>query len=238
MFSHPIVMCLCSQIHQISHFTGQLENHAASRQNGVDARGRTFGSHNMKVKEDMAYIRMAGDLERISKAPSSGIVREVGKALERLQRDKIIPREVVPWDSIMATYSKLRMMEPGSNHQLLKRLWSAGDARLAPYLALVVRLWLLCPAESVVESMASTVKAVFGTQKTRGLSHRSAASELIIRWNGPDVPHSDGLLRYVQRRNPALNNFVRATFSQQLEGKVIARHKQEKNPRWFMYRNL
>ena len=190
----------------------------------------------MKLKDSMVYIRMAGDLERIQKAPSSGIVNEIGKALERLQRERIIPKEDMPWDSIRATYAKLRMTGPGSNRKLLKILWSDGDQRLRAYLVIVVRLWLISPAESVVESMASVVKAVFGTHTARGLSHESAASELIVRWNGPKPAQADWLIEAVLKKYPHLDNFVRASFSQQLEGKVIARHEAEICPRSFLKR--
>ena len=227
----------CFQVQQVFQFTKQLENHCASREHGVDARGRTRGCHNMKLKDCMFHIRMAGDLERIQKAPTSGIVSEVGKALERLQRERIIPKGDIPRDSIMATYLKLRMTEPGSNQKLLKTLWSDGDQRLSAYLAIVVRLWLLSPAESVVESMASAVKAVFGTQQARGLNHESAEHELIIRWNGPNVPHADWLIKAVLRKHPHLDNFVRASFSEQVQGRVIARHKRERCARSFIYRD-
>ena len=101
----------------------------------------------------------------------------------------------------MAAYSKLRMTKPGSNQKLLKTLWSDGDQRLSAYLVIVVRLWLLSPAESVVESMASAVKVVFGIQQARGLSHESAENDLIIQWNGPNVPHADWLIKAVLKKN-------------------------------------
>lgn len=84
--------------------------------------------------------------------------------------------------------------------------------------------------------MASTIKAVYGSSSNRVLDHKNAEKELIVRWNGPSVPQSDGLISDVLKKYPELDNFVRASLGQTLEGKVIARHKQEKCPRSYIYR--
>ena len=81
--------------------------------------------------------------------------------------------------------------------------------------------------------MGSVLKAVF--RDNRVLDHENAARELIIRWNGPDVAHADGLIERLLRRNPQLNNCVRATISQAVEGTVIARHLSTRHPRSLIY---
>ena len=60
--------------------------------------------------------------------------------------------------------------------------------------------------------MASVMKNVFKVNQV--LNHENAARELVIRWNGPDVAHSDGLIEQVLRRRPELNNFVRVNIAQ------------------------
>ena len=64
--------------------------------------------------------------------------------------------------------------------QLLKLLWNQREQKplLRAYIDLVKRLWLIYPAESVVESMSSILKEVFGTH--RNMKHENAAQELAI----------------------------------------------------------
>lgn len=44
------------------------------------------------------------------------------------------------------------------------------------------RVWLLYPCESIVESMGSVLKNIFGEH--RNLAPENAEKELIIAWNG------------------------------------------------------
>ena len=62
-------------------------------------------------------------------------------------------------------------------------------------LSLVVRPGdaALSPPESVVESMGSVLKAVFGQH--RQLKHCNAAKELIARRSGPHPLHYDSLIK-------------------------------------------
>ena len=230
-----MVVHLSFQLKEISAFARALETHCASREDGVDARGRTRGCHNMQLKEKMGQIRQAADLEELQKSSSSSSVKEVGKALRALQLASVISTAPIPWESICATLQELKGMHPGTNQRLFKDLCHRKDGRLAPYLDLVTRLWLISPAESVVESMASVVKSVFGVSSSRVLNHSNAAKELIVGWNGPSVPQADWVIATVLRKYPHLDNFVRATLSQQLEGKVISRYESQKCARSYIF---
>ena len=122
------------------------------------------------------------------------------------------------------------------NPEMLRALWKMaadGQPELWPFLHLVVRLWLISPSESVVESMAGIVKVVFGPH--RRLLHENAAKELIIRWNGPELCSADGLVNRVQQKYRF--NFSRSSVSiaAATEGTVIARYKSQKCPRLSYY---
>ena len=152
----------------------------------------------------------------------------------RLHRAGIIPCEMSHM-SARAGFDSLKQLPSKDNKRLFKALWerSEGDASLGAFMTVVVRLWLIWPVESVVESMASAMKAIF--KDNRVLDHTNAAMELMIRWNGPDVAHADGLIEQVLRRNPELNNFVRAHIDHSVEGTVISRHTSSRHPRSYNY---
>ena len=83
-------------------------------------------------------------------------------------------------------------------------LWSRRDEipELSGYLTTCIRLWLISPPESIVESMCSVLGEVFGAH--RNLDHESAARELVIRWNGPEPSHADSVVaaaRAVLKKN-------------------------------------
>lgn len=182
----------------------------------------------------MSDIRTAADLEQIRSAPSSGVAADISKAVSRLRAERLIPG-AVPGESIAAAYRALRKLDEGlTNQELYIKLRAMESEDLRAFLDLVARLWLTCPAESVVESMASAAKNVFGMN--RSLHHENAAKELTVRWNGPDVQHSDSLIESVIKRNPRLNNFVRASIRQAAEGTVIARYKAEKSSQTYLFR--
>lgn len=210
---------------EISAFTKALERHCASRENGKDSRGSTKGSHNSKLLEVMPDIRAIADLQALRRSPTSGILKDVDAAQRRLLARRIIPECVAP-GSLRVAYEAIKATEDGlSNPRLYQELWKAAAQKpeLKPFVALVTRLWLCSPTESVVESMASVAKEVFGAH--RQLSHENAAKELVVRWNGPDTCSADWLVTEVQRRHKY--NFTRSATSimAAVEGTVIARHR-------------
>ena len=104
------------------------------------------------------------------------------------------------------------------------------DPSLAPYSAMVARIWLLAAPESVVESMCSVAKDIFG--ENRQLSHSNAAKELCVRWNGPEPVCTDRLLDHVRLRCTK-DNFL--TVGHRDVGKVIKRHLARKCHRAPIY---
>ena len=84
--------------------------------------------------------------------------------------------------------------------------------------------------------MASVIKEVFGVH--RRLKHEAAATELIVRWNGPDMAHAKDLIEAVQQRHRF--NFCRGQIpiAGAVEGTVIARLKSKPCPTTSMYRRL
>ena len=88
---------------------------------------------------------------------------------------------------------------------------------------LVTQLWLVTPAESIVESMARVAKDVFDTH--RRLGHRKAAKELTTRWNCPGLTAADSLIRAVNSKNKFNFKRTRSSLAAAFEGTVIARHR-------------
>ena len=222
---------LSLQVAEISAFSRALGKHCAKREMGADRRGATKGSHNAKLLNAMEDIRTVADLRELRRSRSSGVLRFVDGAIQRLVATRIIPAGVPP-ASLRLAYQAIQETREGlTNQELFKELWKASKTQpeLQPFLSLVSRLWLISPAESVVESMGSAVKEVFGAH--RQLLHENAAKELIVRWNGPDMCSADGLILEVQRRHKF--NFTRSAISitAATEGTVLARHKTKKCPR-------
>ena len=182
----------------------------------------------------MRDIKTVSDLGAIQASPTSSVVGSVGIAASRLPKAGVIPTEA-SLVSVRAAYDNLKKLSPADNGTLFKRLWAIAerDATLSSFMALVVRLWLIWPVESVVESMASVLKNVF--KDNRVLDHDNAVKELIIRWNGPDVAHVDGFIEHVLRRNPELNNCVRSNIAQAVESTVISRQRSTRHPRTLIY---
>lgn len=225
---------LISQVAEIGNFTKALSESCGSRAKGHDSRGSSKGSHNQKLTDSMEDIKTVSDLGAIQASPTSGVVGSIVIAACRLHRAGIIPCELTHVTA-RAAYDSLKKLSPADNKKLFKSLWvvAKDDVALRAYMYVVGRLWLIWPVESVVESMGSVLKAVF--RDNRVLDHENAARELIIRWNGPDVAHADGLIERLLRRNPELNNCVRANISQAVEGTVIARHLSTRHPRSLIY---
>ena len=223
------------QVTEILAFVQSLSRHCALRARGTDCRGSTKGSHNGQLADAMEDVRTVSDLRALRQSKSSSVLRDVDVALRRLQNGRIIPDTTVPNMSIKAAYEAIKATKEGlSNQQLLKELWARArtEPRLQPYLDTVVRLWLIVPAESVVESMASVAKEVFGLH--RRLKHESAAVELIVRWNGPEIPDADDLIGHVHATNHF--NFRRKHIGKQVEGTVISRHRAGHFPMRSMYK--
>ena len=213
------------QVAEISAFSQALGKHCAKREKGTDRRGATKGSHNSKLLNAMEDVRTVADLQELRRSRSSLVLRSVDSAIHRLVTNRIVP-EGVPPAALRLAYQAIQETEEGlTNQELFKELWKQSKAQpeLQPFLSLVSRLWLISPAESVVESVSSVVKDVFGEH--RRLLHENAAKELMVRWNGPDLCSADGLILEVQRRNKF--NFTRSaiSISAATEGTVLARRK-------------
>lgn len=219
---------------QVSHYTEALARHSAMREEGVTKAGETKGCSNQKLVKAMPHVRRVADLDQFSASPSSGVVGDMIASVARLRSDGLIP-EIGSVDrmrdSMVAAYKVIRA-ERGkrsnlSNPDLFKILWRCADQDVRPYVLLVIRLWLMSPCESVVESMGSVVKEVFGEH--RNLKHANAARELVVRWNGPEFASADGLIQTVVRSRRENFNFVRKQTQPKIneEGSVLSRLKKK-----------
>ena len=208
----------------VSKFIEALLAASDARMDGVDARGNKQGAMNQKLNALMADVRVAGDLKGMQRLHEDCLAG-VKRSMDRLIQERFAPRSsAVDLGSIRASWQFLNKQSTElSNQALLKLL--AGEAKvwheLRPYYNFVVRMWLLSPPESVVESMGSVAENVFGTH--RQLDHRNAAMELQVRWNGPTVFQADGLVQSVQAKYQ--HRFGRALdIKTNLEGTVIRKH--------------
>ena len=220
------------QVKELHAFTAALIDHCEKRAQGQDCRGNTKGAMNQRVSLAMLDIRAAGDLTRLKKTGHVDHVKLVESSIKALVAQKLIPQSaVVSMQSLTAAYTFLSCVSGDSNRELFKALHKEAQSRVAlkPYVDLVTRLWLLCPPESVVESMASVVEDVFGQH--RQLNHDNAEKELMIRWNGPDVHHAGDLLAAVQRKYA--NNFIRKTacITAAVSGSVYRKHVMDRKCR-------
>ena len=186
----------------------------------------------------MHDIREVADLVHIKASQTIGTVSVIKDAIKRLVARCIIPKSCdLPESNIHSAYNILHdgTCTGEKNTQLLKHLWRASEEKpeVRSFVNVVVRLWLISPTESVLESMGSVVQEVFGAH--RQLDHVNAAKELIVRWNGPSVNKADSLIRAVQRRHNY--NFTRRTggIKRALEGTVITRHKTAICPRQALF---
>ena len=167
------------------------------------------------------------ELRKVDLAKHPQCLMGVVEAGRKLGEVGIVPASAVPSGrAIRAAYDFLRSV-PGevTNADLYGLLHKRAqtDPILRPYLEAVARIWLMSAPESVVESMASVVKDVFGEH--RQLEHRNAAMELAVRWNGPEAACADGLVKAVQ--NTYHTKFVRTgqqTIGRSLHGTVLSRH--------------
>ena len=186
-------------------------------------------------------IKGAADLESLRSAEHTRTrVVSIVDDCRRLADVKLIPGSAVPSaESVSAAAAALKA--PGlatklSNQQLLKILWEGRTETPAvkSYVDLIIRVWLMCPPESVVESMASVVGDVFGTH--RQLDHGNAAKELVIRWNGPETTKADAVVKAAAKR--LQKRFCTQSAGNRLKnmlGSVIAKRKRASCPRSFIF---
>ena len=205
----------------------------------MSADGGRKGTVNSTITTAMADIRCVADLEGIRSTRSPIQVCLMADAIKRLVGVKLIPATTeVSQNGLREAYDALHAERyaTGDNRALLKEMWQDAKQKpsLKPFLELVIRLWLIAPAESVVESMGSVLKEVFGTH--RQLKHENASKELVVRWNGPDLCSAGPLVKAVQDKYRF--NFVRRSINvkQAFEGTVISRHKANRSHRACLYK--
>ena len=219
-------------------FTRSLTAELRHRRGGLNATGSNMNTDNQRVMDSMLDIRSVADLQSICDNTHGTVDAAVG-AISRLIGRGLVPKSChVPRVSILAAHALLQGPRgtTGCNQKLLKLLFesSASTDNLRPYVDVVVRLWLISPTETVVESMASAVQEVFGVH--RQLDHSNAARELVVRWNGPEQCKADGLIRAVHRR--ADFNFIKHSTGphQAVSGMVITRHKDAPSAKVTLYK--
>ena len=205
---------------------------------GASATGGRKGTSNKNLMDLMPDIRCVADLDRLRSAKAPSPVQLIMKAMTRLESRRIIPPSArAPERSVSAACAILHeeACARGGDQHLLKVLWQRQKAvpELQPFVALVIRLWLISPPESVVESMGSVIQ-VFGAH--RQLDRANAAKELLIRWNGPELSQADPLIKAVQRRCGL--NFQKRSggITGAFEGTVISRHRGMECARSHVYR--
>lgn len=227
------------QVRHIVAFCAALIRNLKARRDGAGASGGTKGTSNKVLLDCMPYIQRIGDLKGLqtSRASVDAQVRSILEAVSHLVSRKLMPPSAAaPHSSIHAALDILREEEGSAsttNPTLLKALWKRGPL-VKPFVNLVIRMWLLSPAESVVESMASVLKEVFSMH--RQLKHENAAKELLIRWNGPELDGAESLIKAVQKRHHFM--FVRRTTNvkHMLVGKVLSRHKAAQSYRSCLFK--
>ncbi|XP_043241439.1 uncharacterized protein LOC122391496 [Amphibalanus amphitrite] len=226
------------QLASILKFVAALCDRARARSRGLDVRGNAKGAMNGKLQWAVSDAKIIADLKSLQQVRNVDCLKSVRRSVENLVSQRMVPvSAAVDEEDIMTVYRFLTGQPAGaSNQQLLQALLKeATDSRtFERYAHLVIRLWLLSPPESVVESMASVVGDIYGVH--RQLDHRNAERELMIRWNGPDVHHSGDLVEAVQCRYN--NSFVRGSVDARtaIEGTVVRRHKSTTCRRTTVFR--
>ena len=207
------------------------------RRAGVSATGGRKGTSNKDLLDLMPDIRDVADLERIRSDKTPRQVPVILDALKRLESRRIIPSSArAPESSVRAACEVIHeeLCAKKGNQHLLKELWikQQSDPAIRPFVEVVIRLWLISPPESVVESMGSVIQEVFGNH--RQLDHKNAAKELSIRWNGPELCRSDDLV-WAVRRKCGVKFLKRSWNYYNSEGTVIKRHRGVECPRVSVY---
>ena len=109
----------------------------------------------------MLDIRTAGDLVRLKQTGHVEHLKEVERRIKSPREQSLIPASAhVGLESLTATCRVLTEASGSTNQELLVTLHKEAQAHplLKPYVDLVTRLWLIFPAESVGESMASVAE--------------------------------------------------------------------------------
>lgn len=219
-------------------FTAALYERACACSRGLDARGNEKGAMNSKLQRAIHDIKIIGDLKSLQQVRHVDYLKNVRRSVEKLVGQRVIPASVAVDEEDIATVYKFLTEQPAdaSNQRLLQALRRrASDGRaLKRYADLAIRLWLLSPPESVVESMASVVSDIYGVHLQ--LDHHNAEHELMLRWNGPDVHHCESVVQAVQCRYR--DSFIRESVNVRtaMEGTVIRRHKAERCRRAAVFR--
>jgi len=175
-----------SQVRELNTFTSLLCDQSSERAKGQDKRGHTKGTMNHQLSVCMLDIKAAGDLIRLQRTSHVDCLASVERSVGNIIAAKLVPPTCRPnSESIRLAYRAVSDSKCTTNQELLKLLYDQAktDPRIQPYLDMVIRLWLLSPPESVVESMASVVEDVFGPHRHK-LDPLNAERELIIRSNG------------------------------------------------------
>ena len=171
------------------------------RRRGVNVRGRDLGSSNRSVHAAMDNIKTIGDLCQLRALKHESSALLVTMAADELVRQHLIPpAAAVTKEAVIAAWRCVRRYPEEDTRGLYTKLRAeaTGKPMLRAYVDLVTRIWLICPMESVVESMASVIADIFGDH--RQLDHENATKELQIRWNGPAPERADPLVDLLQRR--------------------------------------
>lgn len=229
------------QAKDLEAFLRALVRSCKRRRDGLDTRGRQVGASNGHLNSHCHQLRAVGDLLQLRKVVHPQCLMNVVEAGRTLAKVGIVPASAVPSSSaVRSAYDCVRSV-PGevTNAYLYRVMYERArtDAVLRPYLEMVTRIWLLSAPESVVESMASVVKDVFGEH--RQPEHPNAAMELAIRWNGPEMVCADAVVKAVQKNYQT--NFVRTgqpTINRSMHGTVLTRHYGQQCPRELAFRGM
>ena len=150
-------------MNEILTFVRELCQNFSLWERGTDRRGETKGSDNEKLVNNMADIRSVSDLQALRASGSSDILQTVEAALRRLEERRVIPASGVTAACLGAAYATLRRTKKGlSNQELFQQLWTAADTKpaLRPYVDTVTRLWLISPADGVVQAMQAVATEI------------------------------------------------------------------------------
>ena len=186
---------------RIMRFMNTLVERMVCRGRGTKKGEKSVGASNRALNGAMDQLKLVGDLCRLRDIKHESGLAFIESAIECLVLRKLIPSSAkVDRADITAAWqcvSPYTDQDTRDLYRVLAREAVCND-RLASYLDLVTRVWLISPVESVVESMASVLNDVYGAH--RQLDHANGEKELLIRWNGPEPSQADPLLEFVQQR--------------------------------------
>ena len=188
------------QIGTILAFCTALVRNLKVWRDGTSASGVRKSTSNKTLRESMDDLRSVGDLQCMQ---SSGTafdeqVSAMMAAAPRLVAKKLIPQSAkAPASSILEAIVVLRRGgRDRSNKALLKEFYKHGD-KVQTIIDLVMCVWLLSPPRSSLYPWQACYKFLL---RTDSWFMKTAAQELIIRWNGPGLDDSDMLIKAVQKQ--------------------------------------